>query len=125
MINRRRLQCVLLMFLALVLVSGCSGNKAMQDKHQGIAFKAIYKSVFLDVKAVNENPMATEAEKKLAAEKLAVLTEVYPLIVDFLTPVDPLNPAGPITGYAMSDAKIKALLDGIDQLTKLATKGGA
>jgi len=125
MINHKRLQYVLLMFLALVLVSGCGGNKAMQDKQQGIAFKAIYKSVFLEVKAVNENPLATETEKKLAKEKLAVLDEVYPLIVDFLTPIDPMNPAGPITGYAMSDAKVKALLDGIDQLTKLATKGGA
>jgi len=125
MINRRRLQYVLLMFLALVLVSGCTGNKAMQDKQQGIAFKAIYKSVFLDVKAVNENPMATEAEKKLAKEKLAALDEVYPLIVDFLTPIDPMNPSGPIVGYALSDAKIEALLKGIDKLTKLATKGGA
>jgi len=122
---KKRIQVSLLLIMALVLVSGCGGNKAMQDKQQGIAFKAIYKSVFLEVKAVNENQFATETEKKLAKEKLEVLDEVYPLIIDFLTPIDPMNPAGPITGYAMSDAKVKALLDGIDKLTKLATKGGA
>jgi len=125
MINHRRLQCVLLMLLALVLVSGCAENKAMQDKQQGLAFEALYKSVFLDVKAVYENPASTPAELKLADEKTVVLKEVYPLLKDFLRPVDPANPSGPIVGYALSDAKIEALLKGVDKLTKLAIKGGA
>jgi len=125
MINYKRLYYVLLVVMLVTTIFSCAENKAMQDKQQGIAFKAIYKSVFLDVKAVNENPTATEVEKKLAKEKLEVLDEVYPLIIDFLTPIDPMNPSGPIVGYALSDAKIEALLKGIDKLTKLATKGGA
>ena len=120
------------MFLIIVLfgIIGCSGcatlgfNQSMTDKQQGLVFEALYKSAFLSTKATLENKAALPEETAIARQKQKILEEVYPLLKDFLAPVDISKPKGDIIGYKMSEAKLQRFIQLIDELSKLVMTGG-
>ena len=112
------------MVLSLMVVA-CVGNKAMSTKQQGLTMETLYKTTFLEIKAIRENHNATPAQKDMADKKEVILRQVNPVLKDFMAPVDPKNPAGDIVGYDLSDEKLTLLFGLIDQLSQLAVKGGA
>jgi hypothetical protein len=121
---QQRFNVVLITVLSLMVFAGCAGNKAMSTKQQGLTMEALYKSTFLEVKAIRENPNATPAQKDMADKKEVILRQVRPILTDFLAPIDPKNPAGDVVGYGLSEEKITLLFNLIDQLSQLAVKGG-
>jgi hypothetical protein len=111
------------MCLAFMVVA-CAGSKTMSTKQQGLTMKALYKTTFLEVKAVRENPKATPAQKSMADKKEVILDKVYPVLNDFMAPIVPGDFKGDIVGYGLSDEKITLLFGLIDQLSQLAVTGG-
>lgn len=117
---KNRVNLMLFVLLAMVVVvSGCAGQKAMTDKQQGAVWGGIYVSEYDNVKTVLGNPAATSSQKELAMKKKEILVRAYPLIKDFMSPVDKTNPSGPIVGYSMSADKMSMLMSLIDELTAL------
>jgi len=116
------------------MVMGCAGQKPMTDKQQGVMWMGVYITEYDSVKVVLENPAATSDQRNLALKKKVILTRAFPLIKDFTSPVNPINPAtgrkwtgaellkydGPIVGYGMSTAKINMLMGLIDELAALS-----
>jgi hypothetical protein len=119
----RKTQAVVLMFLAMVLVSACAGNKPMTDKQQGAMWGSIYLVKYHQVETVLNNPSATQAHRELALKKKGILIRAWPLIKDFNSPVVAGDTQGAIVGYSMSTEKLNLLMSLIDELVSLT--GGA
>jgi len=115
MINRRRLQCVVLMFLALVLVSGCVNGKVMSQKQQATIWMDTYNAQYDDCLAVLINPASTETQLAIAKQKKVVLTQVWPMLKIY---ADIVDKGGTPTEQLIGD--ISKLMN---QLTGLAQGG--
>jgi hypothetical protein len=120
---QKQFRIISIMCLMLMIVA-CAGNKAMSTKQQGLVMEALYKTTFLEVKAIRENPKATPAQKSMADQKEVILDKVYPVLKDFMAPIIPGDLKGDIVGYGISEEKLTLLFDLIDQLSQLAVKGG-
>ncbi|HSW64881.1 MAG TPA: hypothetical protein VLH56_16455 [Dissulfurispiraceae bacterium] len=105
---------IILVFVVFLLGCATAGQQ-LTPKQQATIYMQTYNAVYDDTMRTMQNPAATPAQKQIALQKRALLTEIWPVLKIYVATVE---------GGAIPSAELEATLTAlINQLATFATGG--
>lgn len=107
-----------LIILSFVLLTSCAvglNTVSLTQKQQATIWMQTYNAQYDDTYRTMINPLSTEVQKSFARQKKAILTELWPLLIQYSTMVD--------QGLSPTEIQSTNIINLINKLTMLTTGG--